>query len=403
MNEGIAFRCMPRLILPCLFFYIVNGQTYTDINNLYTNIFTSHQKSFLPNSDYSTALNVTFELYLMAIVRFDEVDETVDVSTGIKLTWTDAGFNWTPSSYGNAEFIIVRHTDVWTPKFVLTNSVETYESIGKGYDVFVTIYYNGTVVLANGDVMSATCAANVYKFPFDSQTCDLNFVVWGISATNINLIADSNPVDLSFYRPNSDWSLESSTGESIIWNGYSNLKMTFTVKRAPLYYIIVVACPTILFSLLNPLVFLLPIDSGDRIGLSTTILLSYAIFLTMVRLAVPVTSNPMSLLLVMMIVTITFSGIIVAVTIYTSSLYHRDPKPNMNKVFKFFGSKIPWRQRLLAIRPMSKDKEIEVVKSDTEITITWKDACNGLNKYMMIFSYFVVFIVNVAYFIASSV
>ncbi|CAC5385199.1 CHRNA9 [Mytilus coruscus] len=251
MDKGIAFRCMPRLILPCLFLYIVNGQTYTDMSNLYTDIFTSHQKSFIPNSDFSTALNVTLKLYLLAIVRFDEVDETVDVSTGIKLTWADAGLNWNPSSYGNAEFIIVRHTDVWTPKFVLVNSVETYEPIGKDYDVFVTIYYNGSVSIANGDVMSAKCTANVYKFPFDSQTCDLNFVVWGISANNINLIADSYPVGLSFYTPNSDWSPESSTGETLLWNGYSNFKRTFTVKRAPLYYNIVVACPTILFSLLR--------------------------------------------------------------------------------------------------------------------------------------------------------
>ncbi|CAC5385218.1 CHRNA9 [Mytilus coruscus] len=401
MDAGIAFRYMPRLILPCLFFYIVNGQTYTDINNLYTDIFTSHQKSFIPNFDFSAALNVTLKLYLMAIVRFDEVDETVDVSTGIIVAWADAGSNWNPSSYGNAEYIIVPHTDVWTPKFELVNSVETYEPIGKDYDLFVTIYYNGSVSIGNGDVMSAKCTANVYKFPFDSQTCDLNFVVWGISVNDINLKADSNPSDLSFYTSNSDWSLESCTGETIIYNGYSNFKMTFTIKRAPLYYNIVIACPTILFSLLNPLVFLLPIDSG--VELSTTILLSYAIFQTMVQMAVPASSNPMSLLLVMMIVTITFNGISVAVTIYISSLYHRDPQSKLNSVFKFIGSKIPLRQRLLAIQPGSNDTETVSVISATDITITWKDVCNGIDKYMMVLSYVIVFIVKVAYFIASSV
>ena len=179
--------------------------------------------------------------------------------------------------------------------------------------------------------------------------------------------------------------------------------MTFTIKRAPLYYNIVVACPTLLFSLLNPLVFLLPVESGDRIGLSTTILLSYAIFLTMVQMAVPASSNPMSLLLVMMIVTITVSGICVAVTIYISSIYHRNPESKRNKVYKFIGSKISWRQRLLAIRPGSNDIETIDVKSATEITITWKDVCDGLDKYMMFISYLMVFIVNVTYFIVSSV
>ncbi|CAC5385217.1 unnamed protein product [Mytilus coruscus] len=251
--------------------------------------------------------------------------------------------------------------------------------------------------------MSSKCTANVYKFRFDSQTCDLNFVVLGILANDINLIADSNPVDISFFTPNPDWSLEFYKGETLLRNGYSNFKMTFTIKRALLYYNIVVACPTISFSLLNPLVFLLPIDSGDRIGLSTTILLSYAIFLTMVQMAVPASSNPMSLLLVMMIVTITFSGISVAVTIYISSLYHRDPQSRINNVFKFSGSEIPWRQRLLAIQPGSNDIETVHVKSATEINISWKDVCDGLDKYMMFISYFIVLLVNVAYFIASSV
>ncbi|XP_071145101.1 acetylcholine receptor subunit alpha-1-B-like [Mytilus edulis] len=403
MDDQIAIRYMSSWILLCISFNVANGQTSTDINKLYTDIFTSYQKSVVPNSDFSTALNVKLRMYLMTISRFNEVEETLDTATGMIATWTDSGFTWDPSSYGNAEYIIVPHTDVWTPKFVLTNSVETYEPIGGGNDLFVTINYNGSVSIAYGDVMSSKCTANVYKFPFDSQTCYLNFVVWGIAASDINLIADSIPVDLSFYTPNSDWSLESYKGETLLWNGYSNFKMTFTIKRAPLYYNIVVACPTLLFSILNPLVFLLSVDSGDRIGLSTTILLSYAIFLTMVQMAVPASSNPMSLLLVMMIVTITVSGICVGVTIYISSLYHRDPESKMNKVYKFIGSKTPWRQRLSAIRPASYDIEIVHVKSATEVTITWKDVCDGLDKYMMWLSYLMVFIVNVTYFIVSSV
>jgi hypothetical protein len=60
-----------------------------------------------------------------------------------------------------------------------------------------------------------------------------------------------------------------------VWNNFSVYEITFTIKRHPLYYSIIVICPTTLFVALNPLVFLLPVESGERIGLSMTILLSY--------------------------------------------------------------------------------------------------------------------------------
>jgi hypothetical protein len=55
-----------------------------------------------------------------------------------------------------------------------------------------------------------------------------------------------------------------------------------------------------LFVALNPLVFLLPVESGERIGLSMTILLSYTIFLTLISDAIPASSNPMSITLIVM-------------------------------------------------------------------------------------------------------
>jgi hypothetical protein len=62
----------------------------------------------------------------------------------------------------------------------------------------------------------------------------------------------------------------------------SRYDIYLTAKRESLYYTVMVVWPTILFGVLNPLVFLLPVESGERIGLSMTIMLSYAIFLTLV-------------------------------------------------------------------------------------------------------------------------
>jgi hypothetical protein len=69
-------------------------------------------------------------------------------------------------------------------------------------------------------------------------------------------------------------------------------------KNTSLYYGVMIIAPTVLFALMNPLVFLLPVESGERVGLAMTILLSYAIFLTLVSSSIPASSNPMCALLI---------------------------------------------------------------------------------------------------------
>lgn len=400
---AVRFQFPFILILSCILFNVVNGQTSTDIKQLYTDVFITHQKAVIPNSNFSKPLEVTLKVFLLTITRFDEVDETLDTGVAILTTWNNDGISWNPSSYGNAESIVVSKTDIWTPKLVLLNSVETYEPLGENNDNLGTVLYNGSSSIFLGDLLSSKCKTNIYKFPFDTQTCVLSFVVWGLTHKEVTLTADPYPVDVTYFIPNSDWTLQSYQSRTYLLGAFDILELSLTIKRAPLYYTIVVGCPTILFGLLNPLVFLLPVESGERVGLSMTVLLSFAIFLTMVQMAVPASSNPMSLVLVFMIVTIALSGIIVAVTIYISSLYYRDPHENMNIILKYFGSRRHRNKRLIVVVPELEKIEKENVKYSTEMNITWKDVCDGLDTYMMVISYCIIIFINCLLFIIVTV
>ncbi|CAC5385194.1 unnamed protein product [Mytilus coruscus] len=146
-----------------------------------------------------------------------------------------------------------------------------------------------------------------------------------------------------------------------------------------------VALPTNMFFLLNPLVFLLPVESGERLGLAMTILLSYAIFLTMVQMSIPASSNLMSVLLIIMIVTIVISGITAAATIYISSLYHREPHVKMNSFWKFIGTRLPWSKTHTSVKPVvNNDGKGDMISSPLETSITWQEVCHALDTLMMI-------------------
>jgi hypothetical protein len=69
--------------------------------------------------------------------------------------------------------------------------------------------------------------------------------------------------------------------------------VTFTLilKRGSSYYVLNVIIPVILLGILNVLTFVLPADSGEKIGYTITVFLSFSVFLTIISSELPRTSG----------------------------------------------------------------------------------------------------------------
>lgn len=388
---------MLHLHIVCLFVWIntIWGQTLTDTKQLYTDVFANLQKEVVPNLDQSQPLNVSVKFALVNIVNFDETQEKIVIIGSARMTWTDSGISWNPATYGNKQSIPISSKNIWTPSLTLINAIDSLEPIDKGIDFNVNIFYNGEVSLSSGGVLAAKCTVDISKFPFDSQTCKFQFCVWNTIASDVMLYTDtSEPFSLDFYTENSDWSLQSYSAKTHVWNHFSVYDITFTIKRRPLYYSIIVICPTMLFVALNPLVFLLPMESGERIGFSMTVLLSYAIFLTLVTDAIPASSNPMSIILIVMMITIAISSIIVVMNIINTTLYHRENNPKMNTFWRFIVTRFSRSRQDNIVMPLG-DEKTESSSSWTEREVTWKDVTDGLDILCLIVSYVLILILGI--------
>lgn len=396
--------CMHILVLGLLSsVYLTSGQTLTNTKQLYTDVFANLQKNVIPSLDQSKPLDISLRFYLVTISRFVEAEETIVVVGAVEMIWMDGGISWNPASYGNKQSIPLSNNNIWTPSLTLLNSVDTLAPIDGDTIFNVNIMSNGTISSIVGGVLSAKCATDISKFPFDSQTCILDFTTWNIFSSDITLsLVPDSPVDLGFYGRNPDWVLQSCSARASTLGSYPEYKVTLTIKREPLYYSMMVVCPTILFGLLNPLVFLLPVQSGERIGLSMTILLSYAIFLTLVSDVIPATSNPMCLMVILMIATIIVSGIIVFLAIENSALYHRDESRKKNILWKFIGARLPWSKHRDTVTSFLKDQSTVSCSSWTELDISWKDVADGLDMLCLIVSYGSIIIITAVYFIYIS-
>jgi hypothetical protein len=375
------------VLLMTVFFVNVQGYTLTDFQTLHTDLFTSHKKSVMPMESQWKPLTVGIKFYLNSITSFKEVDETMSLQVSSLLIWNDPSLSWNPGSYAGIDTTSVPSENIWIPPIFVVNRVDKMEGLGSKTSFYTSISYTGDVYYSPGDVIDITCPTDISKFPFDTQRCVVYVFAWGTNTNTLNFTSIEANAKLDYFSPNSDWTLQEHSTNVEEWHSQSVFKVTLQVKRQPLYYTVMVVIPTLLFAVLNPLVFLLPVESGERVGFSVTILLSYAIFLTLVSSSVPATSNPMCVLLIIMVIIIIISGIIVFGTIRISNYYHTENIEEISSSLKRFTQ---WRFK-------RKSNVVLNVSKKNETEITGRDIANILDSILFYGSYVVIFTISFAY------
>ena len=366
-------------------YIFINGQALQPAKNLHSALLSGYMKDVFPRDNESEPLNIDIGCILFSVNSFQEVEERISVTAGIDLSWTDISLAWDPTSYGGKEYTLFPSNLIWKPYVFLLNTPDALKIVGEDSEYIAFVNYNGSVSNTPGDVMVATCPADVSKFPYDVQICTLEFVPWGYLSSAIKFTSQTDSVYTFYYTENSNWKItQHSTSVELVGVGIYSFKVKITIKREPTYYMVTIIIPTLLFCLLNPLVFLLPVDSGDRISLSMTILLSYAIFLTLVSSSIPATSNPMCVLLLVLIIIIMISGMIAVFAIITLKYYH-DDKYNLGKC------------SMVLIRLTGQQKIVPADKC-----LSGKEFSRSLDRLFIVISYVLLFIVILSYIIFVS-
>ena len=77
---------------------------------------------------------------------------------------------------------------------------------------------------------------------------------------------------------------------------YPDVEFTINMQRGSLFYIINLIAPCFLIFLISFLGFFLPVESGEKVNLETTILLALVVFLLMVGETMPPTPDAIPIL-----------------------------------------------------------------------------------------------------------
>ena len=128
---------------------VVNGYSQDQMFNLHTGLMRNYKTNVLPRNDLHP-INVNITFYLMVLLRFDEIEETLVSVAWLSISWKDQYLMWSENSeYDNITEIYLKESEIWKPDILLLNTVEGYQSLGSG-DRLVTIENNGIVTLEPG-------------------------------------------------------------------------------------------------------------------------------------------------------------------------------------------------------------------------------------------------------------
>ena len=167
----------------------------------------------------------------------------------------------------------------------------------------ILIFDSGKVTWSIMNIFVTSCEIDSTYYPMDTQTCTITVTTWGATYKDVLLLDTKglfSSVNTETFQQNGIWELVSSDHriyeEPREQSSYSTIEYSFSFKRRARYYVMIIMLPVCLLSLLCCAVFILPPDSGEKIGFSLTVLLSYAVYLSLIADSIPETSLTLSLL-----------------------------------------------------------------------------------------------------------
>lgn len=216
------------------------------------------------------------------------------------------------------------------------------------------VKYNGAITWTPPASYKSACTMDVTFFPFDRQNCSMKFGSWTYDGSMVDLVLMDNQVDRKDFFDNGEWEILSATGakgnrkDGLL--SYPFITYSFILKRLPLFYTLFLIIPCLGLSFLTVLVFYLPSDEGEKLSLSTSVLVSLTVFLLVIEEIIPSSSKVIPLIGEYLLFIMIFVTLSIIVTVFVINVHHRSSAtyhPMSPWVRNLFLQKLP---RLLCMR-----------------------------------------------------
>ncbi|KAJ8333325.1 hypothetical protein SKAU_G00422210 [Synaphobranchus kaupii] len=298
-------------------------------DQLFKTLFVGYNKWSRPVANISEVVLVKFGLSIAQLIDVDEKNQMMTTNVWLKQEWSDYKLRWKPSDYENITSIRVPSELIWVPDIVLYNNADGEFAVT--HMTKAHLFHTGVVRWVPPAIYKSSCSMDVTFFPFDQQNCKMKFGSWTYDKAKINLEQLEATVDLKDYWESGEWAIVKAVGTyntkkyDCCHEVYSDITYAFIIRRLPLFYTINLIIPCLLISCLTVLVFYLPSDSGEKITLCISVLLSLTVFLLLITEIIPSTSLVIPLIGEYLLFTMVFVTLSIVITVFVLNVHHRSP------------------------------------------------------------------------------
>lgn len=324
-------RIMARVtVIICVMFALFEVSTaMTQTKRLVKKLFDDdeYDKRLRPVLNESASTYVEMLLYVSSILDMDERRQILKTNIWLTFNWVDELLRWDPDEYGGLRSFKITSDVIWMPDITLYNSAaDSYTPYMDGKVVVVN--FTGDVNWASPAIFMSHCRISVTHFPFDRQECELKFGPWQYDGHEVVLEGKG---DETVYTSDGEWDMQSVsvTSKSQMYPDapgipYYDVTYKLQISRRSNYYVFNLILPCVLISGITTLVFILPADSGEKVSLGITVLLSLTVFLLIIAESMPATSD-VPVIGQYYAATMLLVSISVVLTIIVLNLHHGGP------------------------------------------------------------------------------
>ena len=196
-------------------------------------------------------------------------------------------------------------------------------------------------------------------YPFDVQNCTVAVIFYPMTSKQVSYLAYDS-INKETQIANGKWDLIGASCESsssslqyTLLDGYlQSIQYKLIFRRRRTFYMLNYILPVVFLALTSSMVFLLPVETGERMSVTVTVLLAYSVYLSMISENIP--ENSITVCYLQMYLTLLFGinsfGVIMSVFVFKS--YHiSSDRLLLGTTAQTVVSAI---RRLLCLRPCSR-------------------------------------------------
>ncbi|XP_028424342.1 5-hydroxytryptamine receptor 3A-like [Perca flavescens] len=257
-----------------------------------------------PVKNFKNLTRVHLQIVIYGILDVREIEQTFVPYVWIYMKWQNEHIKWSPTEFCGIEQVVVPTELLWKPDITIEEMTEKDKAPPSPY---LTIKWNGEVILRNDLMIVSTCKMQIYKFPFDIQSCNLSIKSAAYSDDEImfETIKDgfkNTEWTQQLIRTQYEWLFLSmtvnNTTVSDITNNQSMIVYTIKMRRRSVLYIANFLVPIMFFFCLDLASFLISDSGGEKLGFKVTVLLAVTVMQLLLNEILPSSSDRVPLIAV---------------------------------------------------------------------------------------------------------